>query len=275
MTANDKEAYRMPFHDRGGLFPATAHEEAIARILFLIEQQWPAGWLMGPAGCGKTTVLEAIRQRLRGGRGEAVYLSLCGVDADEFWTEIASALGSRQIESGLAARRTIRGLLAASSMINRPVTILLDDVDRGIEPLWDAIAGLVRVVEGLGSGHTIVLASSGAMPTSDLAGRIDLRAEVGPFSKAETRAYLEHRLTSAGCPIGFDEEAASELHQSTGGVPGVINRFADLALVTAQAGEATSVTADLVRSAALELRPIEDEPLVRFTVNQPARRASA
>lgn len=265
----------LPFHEGGALFGAAGHEEAIARLLFLSEQRWPAGWLVGPSGCGKTIVLREAARQLRSAGAEAIHLCLYGLDAGEFWTELASALGSREIERGLAARKTVRGLLAASAMMNRPVTMLLDDADGGIEPLWDAIAGLVRISEGLSPGHTVVVASSGAPPAGNLTGRIDLRAEVPPFSEEETGAYLTHRLVAAHGTVSFDEDAVMELHRRTGGVPAMINRFADLALVSAQAAESDRVTAAFVATAAEQLRPVEEEALVRFTVNHPRSRASA
>lgn len=273
--STDAAGAHLPFHDAGALFAAAAHEEAIARLLFLAEQRWPAGWLVGPSGCGKTTILRTAARELRSAGGEAVHLCLYGLDAGEFWTELASALGSREVETGLAARKTVRGLLVASAMINRPVAILLDDADGGIEPLWDAIAGLARIIEGIRPGHTIVVATSGAPPAGNFAGRIDLRAEVPPFTEQETGEYLAARLTTANSAMIFDETAAIELHRRTGGVPAMINRIADLALVTAQAAEADTVIPEFVCSAADQLHPAEEEALVRFTVNHPQARVSA
>lgn len=275
MSANERETQRLPFHAGTEAFAAISHEEATARILFLTEQGWPAGWLVGPAGCGKTTILKDVRARLRAGRGEAIYLSLCGVSSSEFWTELALALGSRVRESGMNARKTIRGLLAASAMINRRVTFLLDDADRGEDTLWDDIAGLVRIVEGSRSGHTVVIATSGAVPGGDLANRIDLRAEVAPFTMEETSRYLSMRLAEAESGMEFLPDAAAELYQITGGVPALINRVADLALVTAQAGEMSRVDVESVRSASQELRPCDDAAIVTFSVENAARRQSA
>lgn len=276
MREDDFGPCRLPFHAAaGGPFLMPAFEEAAARLLFLAERQWPAGWLVGPSGCGKTALLKHVRRELRRNGAEAVLLSLCGADGDDFWPLVASALGSQDAESGLPARKTVRALLVASATIGRAVTLLFDDADRGGVGLWDQVAVLVRMAEGVTPGHTIVLATAGEPPPGDVTRRIDIRAELRPFGKEDTARYIEHRLKAAGCGMTFAPEAAAELYAATAGVPSAIDRLADLALVAADAAEAPAVTAEFVRSAAADLRPIDDEPLVATTAGTRGARFGA
>jgi MSHA biogenesis protein MshM len=274
MRQDDWGADRLPFHAAGEPFLTTAFEEAAARLLFLAERRWPAGWLLGPCGCGKTALLKHVRRELRRSGGEVVFISLCGMDGDEFWPAVASALGGGEVEPGLAARKTVRALLVASSMIDRPVTFLFDDADRASRCLSDQLAAFVRMAESVTPAHSVVVATSGEIPAGDLARRIDIRAELRPFSAHETADYVAHRLKAAGCPTKFAPEAITELFTATAGVPAMIGRLADLALLAAQAAGAETVTVDLVRSAVAELRPSEDDLLVPMTAPRAARRSA-
>ena len=83
------------------------------------------------------------------------------------------------------------------------------------------------------------------------------------------------RLAEAESRMEFLPDAATELYQITGGVPALINRVADLALVTAQAAETNQVDVESVRSAAQELRPCDDAAIVTFSVDDAMRRRSA
>ncbi|HEX6984502.1 MAG TPA: ATP-binding protein, partial [Planctomycetaceae bacterium] len=218
MHEDDWGPDRLPFHAAGEPFQTASFEEAAARLLFLSERRWPAGWLFGPSGCGKTTLLRHVRGELRRGGREAVLLSLCGLDGDEFWPAVAFALGGRDAVSGPAARKTVRALLVASSMIDRPVTFLLDDADRGGPAIWEQVAALVRMAEGVSPNHTIVVATALEPPAGDLARRIDLRAELRPFSAEETARFVAHRTAAAGCRVKFGPEAVAELFAATAGV---------------------------------------------------------
>ncbi len=272
MRENEWGQNRLPFHGADTPFETRSFEEAVARLMFLSERGWPAGWLFGPSGCGKTAVLRTVRNELRRAGAEAVIGSLCGIDGDEFWPSIATALGARDVDYGPAARKTVRALLVASSMIDRPVTFLLDDVDRGGVGLWDQVAAFVRMAEGVTPNHTVVIATACEITVGDLARRIDLRADLRPFSAEDTAAFVASRLEQAGSKVAFTPEASTELFAATAGVPAAVGRFADLSLVAAQAANVNVVDVDFVRSAVAELRPTDDEPLVSLaTAPLPAR----
>ena len=271
MRQDDWGVDRLPFHAAGEPFQTTGFEEAAARLLFLSERRWPSGWLLGPAGCGKTALLRHVRRELRRSGCEAVFVSLCGMDGEEFWPAIGSALGGGDPAPGLPARKMVRALLAASSMIDRPVTFLFDDTDRASRCIWEEIASLVRMAEGVTPNHTVVVGTAGELPAGDLARRIDLRAELRPFTAQETAEYVTHRLEAAGCTMKFAPEAVTELYSVTAGMPAMIGRLADLALLAAQGANAGTVTPDLVRSALSELRPCDDALLVPMTVQRPSR----
>lgn len=276
MRQDDWGPSRLPFHAAaGGVFVNPAFDEAAARLLFLAERRWPAGWLVAPAGCGKTTLLKHVRRELRREGSEAVLLSLCGVGQEEFWPLVAAALGSDDAALGATARKTARALLVASSAIGRAVTLLFDDADRGGAGIWEHVAALIRMVDGVSPRHTVIVATAGELPLGDVARRVDLRADLKPLNNEATAGYVEHRMRAAGCVAAFAPDAVAELFAATAGVPAAIDRLADLALVAARGADLTVVTAELVRSAAKDLRPAGDDVLVALNAGQRPARFSA
>ena len=69
-----------------------------------------------------------------------------------------------------------------------------------------------------------------------------------PLDEKATRAYVQHRLIHAG---GTGEEfsffAIRSIHEETRGVPRLINKMCDLALVYAAAGTRPVVGIDVIR----------------------------
>ena len=51
--------------DARSFYQSPTHDEALARLFFLVEQRRRLGLLMGPAGSGKSLLLEVLAQQLR------------------------------------------------------------------------------------------------------------------------------------------------------------------------------------------------------------------
>jgi general secretion pathway protein A len=87
-----------------------------------------------------------------------------------------------------------------------------------------------------------------------LAQRVTARYHLEPLSRAETRAYVRHRLAVAGRgrPV-FTDPALRTLHRRSRGIPRVINAIADRALLGAYTRERPRVEAATVRRAAAEV----------------------
>ena len=83
---------------RGNLDPrffhqGPTHEEALARLQFLVEEHRTLGLLLGEAGTGKSLILEILARSLgRVGR-QSAKLSLAGLDPHGFLWQLAGQLG--------------------------------------------------------------------------------------------------------------------------------------------------------------------------------------
>jgi type II secretory pathway predicted ATPase ExeA len=83
---------------RGGIdpksfYPSPTHEEALARLQFLVERQRRLGLLVGPSGSGKSLLLEVFAAQLRRNARPVAKLSLLGVEPVEMLWLLANDWG--------------------------------------------------------------------------------------------------------------------------------------------------------------------------------------
>jgi general secretion pathway protein A len=87
-----------------------------------------------------------------------------------------------------------------------------------------------------------------------LAQRVTGRYHLSPLSRAETSAYVLHRLRVAGSTSDiFSQHALNEVYRLSQGVPRVINVISDRSLLGAYSLDRHRVTGNLVRHAAREV----------------------
>src|SRR6185369_14508072 len=106
----------------------------------------------------------------------------------------------------------------------------------------------------------------------DLVGRATLRQPAQyvasgyllmPFAERETHAYVRHRLTAAGgSPDVFEPDALHDVHHLSSGLPRVINKICDRALVSAAIRRRQSVDRAAVRAAALSASGSDASPVL-------------
>ena len=86
--------------------------------------------------------------------------------------------------------------------------------------------------------------------------RVRLRFHIGALSIEDTQAYIQHRLTVAGCKNVeiFTSRAIPLIHEYSGGRPRLINILCDYALTTAFIEQQTEITDTTIATAVDELQ---------------------
>jgi type II secretory pathway predicted ATPase ExeA len=94
---------------------------------------------------------------------------------------------------------------------------------------------------------------------TQLAQRIRLRFHLSALTKAETAAYIDHRLEVAGSQGRriFAEDIYGAMYKYTGGVPRLINTLCDTCLMAAYGRDKDTVTAEELDAAVRELQWVE------------------
>lgn len=186
----------------------------------------------GPEGGGKTLLRQALVASTNKQTVHSVVLSARGA------ADPASVL--RLVAQGLQVQRgeipSILAQVGQLALTGQEVYVLVDDA----EDLSDAaLTSLLKLAAGNAEGrpHVFLFAESGMLSRLEqlAAGEECFHViELQPYSEEETREYLALRLEGAGQGIeSLSDEQIADIHEQSGGWPGVINQVARESLVEA------------------------------------------
>jgi type II secretory pathway predicted ATPase ExeA len=261
---------------RGNLDPrffhqGPTHEEALARLQFLVDERRTLGLLLGEAGTGKSLILEIFARSLgRVGR-QSAKLSLAGLDPHGFLWQLTGQLGIESASTGstFSLTRAVTDHIAANRYQQRATILLLDDADMARPEVSDQVVWLAQLDTSRDARLTMVLA---AQPErlykldTRLLELADLRIDLEGWDADDTSAFVKQALAKAGrtSPI-FSEAALARLHELTGGIPRRVKQLADLALLAGAGGNMAQIEAPTIDSVYQELGVVSaDGPLAEF-----------
>jgi type II secretory pathway predicted ATPase ExeA len=252
----------IPAETDAAWFPSAIHEEAFARLEYLVEQQRTLGLLTGPAGTGKSLLLSKLHRHFSRSAHRIARVDLAGLAGDELLWELAAALnlGPAVNESKLSLWRRLNDELTGLRLARRHAAFLVDHAERAQPDCLPVLQRLIQLGTAAAAGMTIIIATRPALVDGHTAGvfttlqeRADLRIALAPLDPVATRLYLEAALRRAGGTRDvFAPGAFDELHRLTRGVPRAINRLCDLALLAAKSDCRRGVDAAVVAAAAAE-----------------------
>jgi general secretion pathway protein A len=245
--------------DPKSFYQSPTHEEALARLNFLVEQHRRLGLLIGPSGSGKSLLFEVFAQQLRRRRRSVAKLSLLDVEPTEMLSLLATEweLPVGSLQSAPVLWRTLTNRLIEHRYQQLETVVLFDDVDQADPRTLQHITRLVRIDPSPEMRLTIVLAGRqecvGKLGQS-LLGLADLRIDVEPWQRADTEQYVNTLLSQAGrrTPV-FANRAVDRLHELAHGIPRRVSQLADLALLAGAGQNLAQIDAGVVEEAYQEL----------------------
>jgi general secretion pathway protein A len=245
--------------DPKAFYQSPTHDEALARLQFLVQQRRRLGLLAGPQGSGKSLLLEVFAEQLRHDAQPVAKLSLLGVEPAEMLWLLADAwgLGLEPTRSTAALWRSLTDRLVEYRYRQLDAVVLFDDVDQADRQVLQQVARLARFDPSPDTRLTLVLAGRNegmAKLGESLLGLVELRIDLEPWDTADTENFLTARLAQAGrtAPV-FDRPAVARLHELSHGIPRRVSQLADLALVAGAGQELQQIDADVVEEAYREL----------------------
>jgi len=246
-------------HDPRLFYQSPTHDEALARLHFLVDEHRRLGILIGPTGSGKSLLLDVFAAELRKLGTPVAYLSLVDVEPQELLLKLALGLGLSfgRGEATAYLWRRLSDRFSEFRYQQQSAVVLLDDIDQASEAVLTHVTRLVQYDRSPQSQLTVVLAGRNdrmARIGPVLAELAELRIDLEPWDEAETEHYLKASLTQAGCETElFAAGAIARLHELSCGIPRRVTQLADLALLAAAGRDLPQVDADVVDSAYHEL----------------------
>lgn len=248
-------------------FASPVHEEALARLHFLVPAGKRLGLLTGPTGTGKSILLAVFARELRRQGIPVVLSSLRGRTSAECPGEWGELLGLR-FDSSMTPTRQWRLLaerLAEQRYLEQTTVFLFDDAHEASLEVLAQVQRLLAMGEQ-GEAFTIVLSALRQNVTS-LGNRIlqccELHVQLEPWQEDDTAGFLRAAFKRCGGKDSiFDAAAMKRVHELAAGVPRRVVRLADLALVAGASQELRQVDEATVEQVCAELCP--PEPCFEF-----------
>jgi general secretion pathway protein A len=243
--------------DPAFLYLAKRHRHALTLLEYVLAEASGFALITGEVGCGKTTVvrhfLESLRQKVN-----VAFITNTHPNMGDLlpWIVEALQLDAGQLPPSELYRRFARHARSELDDGQRIVLVIDEAQNLGVGGLEE-----LRVLSNLNTGkemvlQTILIGQPELRDTLRLqslrqfAQRISIDHHIDALQQSETEGYIRHRLGIAGgSPDLFSTEALGLIHQSTGGVPRLVNMVCDIALVYGFCDQRPQIDADLVSQA--------------------------
>ena len=244
------------------LYLSESHREALAHLLYGVEQGEGFIAITGEVGTGKTMLCRVLFERL-GSATDVAFLfnpsgsgmELLQTIAQEFELAV-DGLTRRELQDQL------NRFLLARKAVGRRVLLIIDEAQNLSHGTLEQIRLLSNLETSSEKLIQIVLLGQPELDTKldshrlrQLRQRISVRWMLKPLSPGETHRYVLHRLqVAAGTKRNlFSGSALRLVHRYTRGTPRLINILCDRALLLGFAEGETRVSARSVKEASREI----------------------
>ncbi len=259
----DKE----PFHitpDPDFLYLSPSHKEALATVLYGVQQQKGFIAVTGEVGTGKTTVLRAYMEEIEGKKLHAIYLFDPALTFEELLETMLHELGMEaEGRSTFARLQWLRYFLVEEYKKGYSVVLLVDEAQNMPVETMEKLRILSNLETTKDKLLQIVLIGQPELEEKlalhalrQLNQRIAVRTTIKQLSKPESEAYVEHRLAQAGGTpeCCFTRGALRKIIRYADGNPRLLNIACDNTLIAAFGAQKRPATARVVDEVVADLK---------------------
>ncbi|HZF26098.1 MAG TPA: AAA family ATPase [Steroidobacteraceae bacterium] len=251
------------------LFLSERHAEALAHLLYGINESGGFIQLTGEVGTGKTTIVRSLLGQIPKDAEVSLILNT-RITPAEFLLTICEELRVPVAENDRQSVKALvdalnRHLLEAHSQGKR-VVVIVDEAQNLSTEVLEQVRLLTNLETATQKLLQIILIGQPELrevlqriELRQLAQRITGRYHLAPLMRRETAGYVQHRLRVAGATGEvFSKGALSEVHRLSRGIPRIINVICDRSLLGGYTQDEHRITGKLVRRSASEVygRPV-------------------
>ena len=246
------------------LFLSERHAEALAHLVYGINEAGGFIQLTGEVGTGKTTVVRSLLAQAPKHAEIALILNPRMTPA-EFLLAICEELGIHVEQRSEGSLKDLVDLLSIHLLKahadGKRIVLVVDEAQNLAPEVLEQVRLLTNLETETQKLLQIILIGQPELrelldrtELRQLAQRITGRYHLDPLSADESAAYVRHRLRVAGATREvFANGALREINRLSGGVPRLINIICDRALLGAFTEDRHVVSASVVRRAAGEV----------------------
>jgi type II secretory pathway predicted ATPase ExeA len=243
-------------------YESPTHEEALARLHFLVEHHRRLGLLLGDSGSGKSLLLQVFAGQVRRQGCAVAAVNLIGCEPRELLWSLAAQLGANPADDEplFALWRKVVDRLSENRFQQLTTVVLLDDADHATSEVLTHIVRLLHAGPSAESPLTLIVAAQ-RRRLAQLGPRLldlaELRIELDAWNEADTAAFLNGEPSSSrNQSTAFDPPATARLHQLGQGIPRRVGQLAELAQLAVANSKLPHIDVHTVDSVFEELSPL-------------------
>ena len=247
-------------------FPASAVEAARQVLGRCIERSEGAGLLIGPAGTGKTLLLQVLAMQFRASLEIACLSSGRLTSRKELLQALLFELGLpyRGLDEG-ESRLSLIDHLSQTAGNYQGLLLLIDEAHTLPLRLLEELRLITNLVRHGQPRVRLVLAGGPVLEERFASPKLEAfnqrlaaRCYLEGFERAETMEYVRTQIRLAGGSPeqSFTADALEAVHRATDGIPRLINQVCDHALILAYAGGCRQLGTPAIEEAWADLQQL-------------------
>lgn len=241
------------------LYMSQVHKEGLAHLVYGIREKSGFVVITGDVGTGKTTLLNALLQKLPPGMPKVV-IKNPNVKQENIYFLLGEAIGlpdeNRSRDHLPMYESRLKEIGGAALIVDEAQGLSIEMLEE-IRLLSNLETPNEKLVHILLLGQPELNATLRSPNLRQLKQRIGVKFSISPLTQAETMEYVKHRLRVAGYepmekPI-FSTSAMQAIYKQTRGYPRVINILCDNAMLAAYTEDTREVTPRIIKQVASEI----------------------
>ena len=251
--------------DPNFLFLSRVHKEAFSHLLYGIKERKGFLEITGEIGAGKTTLCRALLNHLDSKTKSAFIFNSTLPNMQLFQTILEDFGLSVEKKTKAAMLRQFNNFLLEELSKNNNVVLIIDEAQN----LKNSVLEELRILSNLETekeklfqmilvGQPQLRDKINSPNLEQLKQRISVRFHITPLENDEVGEYIYHRLKIAGSSgdINFSDTALGAIYEYSNGIPRIINKVCDKALLCAYVIETKDIDLSIVERCIQEIEGV-------------------
>ena len=245
------------------LYLSDSHKEALAHLIYAMQEKKGFAVITGEVGTGKTTLVQTLLSRMDGSTRTAFLFNPKLDSSNEFLQSICEDL-EVNVEKGTKGDclAHLNNFLMDCYTKNISVVLIVDEAHTLSPQLLEEVRLLTNLETPNSKLLQVILVGQPELDFTldqpqfrSLKQRVSVRYCLQPLNPKEVKEYIKRRLRVAGAKNTylFTPEALKRIYRYSKGIPRLINIVCDNALVNGYASEKQVIGDDIIREVISDL----------------------